>query len=123
MKSSAIFLVPLLLISLLLASGCTQHFFSGIQPQSHFDYPNSNVTPLGRVTGKSTRSAIFSLPDQDSGLEKEAVQSALAQKPGSDILINYKKYVDYTSILFIHTITLRVEGTAAKMEIGTKALQ
>ncbi len=112
----------LLVMVVLLTVGCTNHFFSGFEPQSHFEYPNSNVIPLGKVVGEASSSSIFTVPFQDSNLMKEAIQDALKKKPESNILINYMIFQDRTDILFVHTLTLRVEGTAAKMEIGTQKL-
>jgi len=104
-------------------NGCTKTYFTGLSPQSHFDFPNSNVIPLGRVVGESSRTAIFAIPDEDSDLIEEAVMNALKQKAGANILINYMTFKQRTEILFISTLTLRVEGTACKMEIGTQKLK
>lgn len=110
------------LVVLLLSIGCTQHYLVGFIPQSHFDYPNSNVIPIGRVVGEASVTKIFMPPFPTAELEEEAVQNALKQK-GGDVLINYAKFQDMTTILgFISTLTIRVEGTAAKMEIGKQKL-
>ena len=110
------------LVVLLLSIGCTQHYLVGFIPQSHFDYPNSNVIPIGRAVGEASISKIFDFPFPTADLEEEAIKNALKQK-GGDILVNYVKFYDRTSILgFIHTLTIRVEGTAAKMEIGKQKL-
>ena len=103
-------------------SGCTSTYFTGYNPQSHFDYPNSNVLPMGKVVGEATTTSIFTPPYVDSDLTEQAIQNALQQKPGSDLLINYLTFQKRMDILFIHSLTLRVEGTAAKMEIGTQKL-
>jgi hypothetical protein len=112
----------LVLMSTILTIGCTNHFFKAFRPQSHFDYPNSNVIPLGRVTGEASYTTIFTVPWVDSDLIKQAITDALQKKPGADMLINYMEFEDRTDILFIHIVTLRVEGIAAKMEIGKQKL-
>ncbi len=103
-------------------SGCATTFFTEFAPQSHFEYPNSNIIPLGKAIGEATTTSISFYPlFKTAELEEEAVNNALKQK-GGDILINYMVFEKRTDIVFIHTLTLHVEGTAAKMEIGTKKL-
>jgi hypothetical protein len=116
-------LVFVVMISIILVAGCSKTYFTGFDPQSHFDYPNSNVIPLGKVAGEASSSALFSFPFLDSNLKEKAIRNALEQKPDADILINYMQFQKRTDILFIHTLTLRVEGTAAKMEIGMQKLK
>lgn len=124
MKNVIRFGVAVLLISAtLLLNGCTKTYFTGFNPQSHFDFPNSNVTPLGKVAGEASRTAIFGVPDNDSDLKEEAILEALKQKADANILINYMTFEKRTDILFISTLTLRVEGTACKMLIGTQKLK
>lgn len=112
-----------LCLAALLASGCTQTYVTKLAPQSHFDYPNSNVYPLGHVDGKASKTSFF-MPDTSSSLEFEAISQALDKQPGADMLLNTFHFMDVTSfpILPIYTVTHRVEGTAAKMTTGTKAL-
>ncbi|HKI73580.1 MAG TPA: hypothetical protein VJ998_02995 [Pseudomonadales bacterium] len=107
---------------LLALAGCTQSFFTGTRPQSNFDYPNSNVTPLGHVSGSASTSAFFGTPFVTSDLEQRAIQNAISKKPGADLLINYETFQDRSGFLFVHSLTYRVEGTAAKMEIGRQDL-
>lgn len=121
MQKKRVGVVVSVLVVLLLIIGCTQHYLAGFNPQSHFDYPNSNVIPIGRAVGEASVTKIFDFPFPTADIEEEAIKNALKQK-GGDILINYVKFYDRTSILFIHTLTIRVEGTAAKMEIGKQKL-
>lgn len=104
-------------------SACTQTFVE-LAPQSHFDYPNSNVYPLGHVKGQSSTTSFFVPPDMPSSLKFEAVANALEQQPGADLLVNAFQFTDITQILMlpIYTVTYRVEGTAAKMSAGTQRL-
>lgn len=106
------------------AVGCTQTFFTGFDPQSHFDYPNSNVIPIGKTVGEASITGVFVPPFRTAELEEEAINNALKQK-GGDILINYMVFEKRTIIplLPIYPLTVRVEGTAAKMEIGTQILR
>lgn len=120
----------LLTIALVLFSfttGCTTTYVAKLAPQSHFDYPNSNVYPLGHVKGEASRTSILVPPERDSGLEVEAISKALEQIPGADMLVNTFHLVDITvipiPILSPTTITYRVEGTAAQMKAGTQALK
>ncbi len=113
----------LLCLSALLMSGCTQTYLVKIDPQSHFDYPNSNVYPMGHVEGKASKSAIFSIPEISSAFQYEAISKALEKQPGSDLLINSVHMMDVTTILFFTTTTYRVDGTAAKMKSGEQVLR
>jgi len=108
-------------LAALMLSACTQTYVKNLSPQSHFDYPNSNIYPLGHVKGEVSKTS-FSMPDMSSDLEYEAISKALEQKPGSDILLNSFGFMDITSIGPFVTVTYRVEGTAAKMVTGSKAL-
>ncbi len=92
-------------------------------PQSHFDYPNSNIYPMGHVEGKASKSGFLFPPDTSSTLQYDAISTALQKQPGSDMLINSIHLMDVTTVLFFTTTTYRVEGTAAKMKAGEQALQ
>jgi hypothetical protein len=113
-----------LMIFFLLAlglSGCTQTYFQKFDPQSHYAYPNSNVTPISHVKGQASKTTFFSPPMLSASLQHDAIYNALQQAPGADLLVNSFHFQDMTSLLIlpIYTITYRVEGTAAKMEVGT----
>ncbi|WP_347989657.1 hypothetical protein [Methylomonas sp. AM2-LC] len=109
----------------LLASGCTQTYVAKLSPQSHFDYPNSNVYPQGHVEGQASKTSFFVPPDKPSSLEYEAVTKAIEKSPGADLLVNSLHFMDITQFLVlpIYTVTYRVEGTAAKMKVGTQVLK
>ncbi|MFI3190278.1 hypothetical protein BCS42_06980 [Crenothrix sp. D3] len=111
-------------LTALLLSGCTQTYVEQLAPQSHFDYPNSNVYPLGFVKGQASTTSFFTPSFKTSALEYEAVSNALAQKPGADMIVNSFRFTDVTQLLIlpIYTVTYRVEGTAAKMTTGQQAL-
>lgn len=116
--------VSWVVLSVLLA-GCTVGSGVALKPQSHFSYPNSNVTPLGRVTGEASTSGLLPVT-YDADLEEEAIQIALKEK-GGDILIDYVATTTITAfpllIITVYTTTVRVDGTAAKMTIGQQQLR
>lgn len=117
--------LPMISLSSLLLAGCTYTYVGQLDPQSHYDYPNSNVYPLGHATGQASETSFFMPPTVTSALQYEAISKALEQQAGADLLVNSFHFVDITSlpILPIYTLTYRVEGTAAKMpEVGTKPL-
>jgi hypothetical protein len=108
-----------------MVTGCTQTYVTKLAPQSHFDFPNSNVYPLGHVQGQASKTSFFVPPDTSSSLEFEAISHALEKSPGADLLVNTFHFMDLTQVLFlpIYTITYRVDGTAARMKVGTQALK
>lgn len=105
--------------------GCTVKY-GFFEPNSHFAFPNSNVKPLGQVSGESSRTRIFIVKSVDKEMIDEAISNALKAK-GGDLLINYKNTTSVTMIpipLFtIYTTTLHIEGTACKMTIGRQELK
>src|SRR5712691_1130516 len=78
-------------------TGCTVVSSAWLYPQSHFDYPNSNVIPLGSTRGEATKTAVFFPTIMDGDLKQEAIQSALQAK-GGDILIDF---VQSTKVVYI----------------------
>lgn len=106
--------------------GCTAGRFTMPFPNSHFDYPNSNITPLGRVTGESSTVSLFFPVMQDADIQEEAYTSALAQKRG-DLLIDGLATTKITlyPLMFINVFvtTYKVEGIAAKMDLGKQILR
>jgi len=117
---SALAIVAVLFTS----TGCTMKI-GMFQPNSNFAYPNSNVEPLGRVTGSASKWGIFSASIIDKDMLDTAYSNALKQK-GGDLLINYKITSETTLypifIPFFKT-ELKVDGTAAKMTVGKQELK
>ncbi len=109
----------------LLVSGCTMIHMSYPEAQSHFDYPNSNVTPIGHAVGSATSGGMVPAI-QDADLEEKAIAKAIASK-GGDLLVDYHITTDVKLIplMFInfYTTTVTVEGTVAKMVIGKQTLR
>ena len=113
----------LLVVSL---SGCTVASSAWLWPQSHFDYPNSNVVPIGRVQAEVSGGMSLYPSAMDADLMEQVIQDALKQK-GGDILLDYTltTIIKMYPIVFLnlYETTYRVDGTAAKMEIGKKMLR
>lgn len=104
-------------------SACTQKMYT-LNPQSHYDYPNSNIKPIANTSGTVSEMAISLKPLGLSGkLERQAISDALGKHSGTDILINYVGEQKRTSLVFIQSVTYTVTGTAAKMEIGKQYLK
>jgi hypothetical protein len=116
-------IILLVIAMCLVFAGCSKTYVTEFSPQSHFDYPNSNIIPLGKVRGAATKSAFLMPALPDSALKKEAILNALSQQTGSDILVNYMVLEKRTDFFGINSLTLIVEGTAAKSEIGKQKLQ
>jgi hypothetical protein len=106
------------------AYGCSFGFAS-LAPQSHFAFPNSNVIPLGHAEGSKSKlcGLLFinwGSPDGDD--QEEATREALEQAHG-DILINVRTEASTFMIPYLFAIcSTKVQGTAAKMEVGRQQL-
>ena len=109
---------------LLSATGCSTTLGRQV-PNSQFAYPNSNVTALGPAQGKVVKWSFFVPPDLTVADIRGAYNKALAQQQGANILINFKEDTTFTAfpIIMISAIEYKVDGTAAKMEVGTQTLK
>jgi len=107
-------------------SGCTVGSGAYPKPQSHFDFPNSNVIPLGKAHGEASTVSFFYPDIANPDVEEEAILNALREK-GGDLLIDYTYFYKVTMIplpyLPIYSTTIQVDGTACKMEIGQQILK
>jgi len=106
---------------LLFLSGCAKQFYTGMRAESHQPFPNANIEPLGRTTGEASTMGI-GFATVSSKLRKQAYANALSKVQGANILVNFHEFQSRSSFLFIETLTLKVEGTAAYQEIGTQEL-
>ena len=104
-------------IGTFLCAGCSMRL-GQFMPRSQFVYPNSNVTAIGPVQHEKTKTMVFVRPSWSLAENRKVYQEAVAKVPGANVLIDYKEDTTLTDILFIHTITYSLEGTAAKMEVG-----
>jgi hypothetical protein len=108
----------------LLCTGCSFGAAS-ISPSSHFAFPNSNVIPIGSASGKKTRlcGILFIQWGSPDGDDQEAATQRALKESGGDILINVRtdSQIFFIPYLFSLCIT-KVQGTAAKMEVGRQQL-
>jgi hypothetical protein len=106
-------------------SGCSIKA-SQLTPNTHYAYPNANITPLGSVSASTSRTRVFIPKSIDQEMMDEVITKALKEK-GGDLLINSKvstEVVSYPLVFFnIFTTTLRVDGTAAKQVVGQQQLR
>lgn len=105
-------------------SGCAGPSYIEDKLSSHYVFPNSNVEPVGAVTGEASKTS-FTLSFNDPDLEQEAVRNALAKADafgGADLIIDARYIWKTESVFFfLNTITVTVEGQAARVtEIGPR---
>jgi len=92
------------------------------QPNTHFAYPNSNVRPLGHIVASTKEGSFIIPPELTKEKALKLVNDALAQKPGADMIVNYRLDTTYTLYPFYTVQEIKLEGTAAKMEVGEQAI-
>lgn len=104
--------------------GCTTKMGT-FSEQTHFSYPNSNVKPLGHVKSSMKKTRVLFPYSYKAEDIKGLIDEALAQKPGADLLINYKTNTRITALPFPPYLiwqTVTLEGTAVSMEVGEQEL-
>lgn len=104
-------------------SSCTKTLYYGRAPQTHFSFPNANVTPLNKVRGEASRVKLLFPVTVNAAMINEAYADALAKSQDSDGLINVDIYMKQTPLLIINIGKYIVEGTAVKQEIGKQKLK
>ena len=116
-------IINVLLILFFLTSlvGCISKL-GDFESNSHFAYPNSNVTALGPVQASVTKYGFVLGLVIDKAWVTQVYNDAL-KKSGGDLLIDYKFDTSTTMIWPFSATTLSVEGTAAKMVLGKKELK
>ncbi|MFI3190279.1 hypothetical protein BCS42_06975 [Crenothrix sp. D3] len=92
------------------------------QPNTHFAYPNSNIEPLGHISATTSEGQFLIPPTLSKETVLKLMNDALAQKPGADMIVNYRLDTTYTMYPFYYVQTIKLEGTAAKMQVGEKDL-
>lgn len=115
-----------MVIALLPLGGCTVANIGKMGPQSHFDFPNSNVVELGPVKATVSGPGGLKMPLPTSAVEEALFAEAKRQYPGSDLIVDYAYTMRIKTFpLFpIYWSTLEIEGTAARMvEIGRQDLR
>lgn len=113
-----------MVLMLVLLTGLTGCFsqFGEYDANSHFAYPNSNVTALGPVQASVTKFGFVIGTEVDKAFVMEVYNEAL-KKSGGDLIIDFKFDTSTNMIWPISWTTLTVDGTAAKMVIGKKELK
>ena len=84
--------------------------------QSHFDFPNSNITPLGHVRSEVTSTSIGFSNIADPLMEQQAIRDALSQKNGDILIDGIYEWTSRGLPPLISFNKLVVEGEAATME-------
>jgi hypothetical protein len=96
--------------------------YATMGPQSHYDFPNSNVKPLGLVKVTHMRF------EHDSPMSEDHLalyNAALTQIQGANLIIDYIKVVrtfERDKNGKSQGCEMDIEGTAAKMEVGTQKI-
>ena len=101
--------------------GCSTQY-GAMVPNSAFVFPNSNVTPLYPVKAEKSKTWLFIAPSLTHKDIKATYDQALTQAPGANLLVNYREDTTLTTILFFQHLHYKIEGTAARMEVGKKVL-
>jgi hypothetical protein len=118
-----LFLFALFIVSVVIVSqGCSKNYLVGFDSQSHFDFPNSDVLPLGHVVGEASKTSVFEPLFLDGDLKEAAIKNALSKQSSADLLLNYVTTQTYSNFFIFQTLTCRVEGTAAQMNVIRKTL-
>ena len=108
-------------------AGCQTGQLSEMGPNSHFVFPNSNVTALGPVkVSLSGEVGFFSPPTIKTGeLDATVYNKAIRQVVGADMVIDYVRTTRLYMFPFlpIFWTDVQLEGTAAKMELGKQSLK
>jgi hypothetical protein len=122
-RSAPILLFVLFCVGL---AGCQIAQSTKLGPQTHFDFPNSNVFRLGPVKAKvDGPSSVFIFSGFSSDHDAQIYNAALSQVAGASLITDYTRiYKVYTlPVIPIYWSTLEIEGTAAKMEVGKQILK
>lgn len=113
--------VSVIFTSIILLQACTSS--GGFQSeQSHFDFPNSDVIPLGNVKAVYTDASFFSCPVLTKEIILNILEEALAKHQNSDLIIDYYLNTTYTRYPFYCEAETVLEGTAANMKVFNKKI-
>ena len=89
-----------------------------VVPNSHYVYPNSNVTPLGQTTAVIKKTGFIVPPAFKARDVDQLYNSALSKHSGADLVIDYSVDTKVTTFFIFHFLKTTLVGTAAKMEVG-----
>ena len=120
MKPRYLIIIVLMLSNLM--TGCWSKIRSGdFVPKSHFTDSDSVVKPLGTVKAEWKDWSTWFVPMKDFGFDEamSLYDQALAQKPGADLLINYRLDTINSQYFFVYiTKSVVIQGTAADVQTG-----
>lgn len=89
-----------------------------VVPNSHYVYPNSNVTPLGHTYSEIKKTGIIVPPNFKAQDVDRLYNDALAKHAGADVILDYSVDTKVTSFFIFHFLKTTLVGTAAQMEVG-----
>jgi hypothetical protein len=89
-----------------------------VVPNSHYVYPNSNVTPLGQTSSEIKKTGFLIPPNFKAQDVDRLYNDALAKHAGADVLLDYSVDTKVTTYLIVHVLKTTLVGTAAQMEVG-----
>lgn len=117
--------ITIVILASLFAGGCQVAQYCELGPQSHFDYPNRNVTAIAPVRAMVNGHAGMGLALPTAEDHAKVYQAALQQVAGATLITDYAKTVKIYQLPFFPWSwnTLEIEGTAAKMTAGKQELR
>lgn len=137
---SRAFLSFMVIVSLAIFTGCgvagvkkeTRKSSAGSMrlAQSHYTFPNSNVTPIGTASARASRAGnMYQFPDVQAA-NQEALDKAIESK-GGDLMLNATidgtlsttTYMTGSDLNIDYLYEVLVQGTVATMEIGKQNLR
>ncbi len=115
-------ILNVLMANVVLLSGCSMTM-GNYGTNSHFAFPNSNITPLGEVKASTSKLGILTFPDFDGEDVILLSQEAIKQKAGAELLLNYSVDTKVTIFPLVTKMDITITGTAAKVQVGTQELR
>ncbi len=106
-------------------TGCQSSQYIDHSPQTYFDFPNSNVKPIGPVKVEVPGpSGFFKPPDMiTSDSDQTVYAAAIKAQPGANLIVNYTKIYKAYSFFPFTWSKLQLQGTACSMDVGTQVLK
>lgn len=106
--------------------GCQTFQDISMGPQTHFDYPNSNIVPLGPVKAKTsgeTQVLFFGDLFPKSENYDKVYNTALSKVNGANLITDYVLKRNYYNAVLVNWTEYEIEGTANKMVRGQQELK
>jgi len=89
-----------------------------VVPNSHYVYPNSNITPLGQTSSEIKKTGVLIPPAFKAQDVDKLYNDALSKHSGSDLILDYSVDTKVTTFFIFHFLKTTLVGTAATMEVG-----